>query len=99
MPNIVSITDFRNNIFDYTAQLLKYGGELNVQKNGQQILKITPIKDNPSEKAKYLLKYILPKAGGMWKNLPQSHFDDLNEFFRGKKEKRYWQRTKFKTKW
>lgn len=99
MPSVVSITDFRNNIFEYTAQLLKYGGELSVQKNGQQVLKVTPDKDDPAGRAKYFLKYIAPKAGGIWKDVPQKEFDEINEFMRGKKEKRYWQRAKFKVKW
>lgn len=88
MPSVVPITDFRNNIFDYTAELLKYGGELEVEKNGQSIFKVVPIIDDTVQKAKNALK-IIPQLAGIWKNMPDREFKELKNFFRGPKEKKY----------
>lgn len=89
MTHVVSITDFRNNIFDY-ANLVNKGDAVEVEKDGKRVLRVTAIdEDSPEERAKYLLEHVLPKVGGIWKDVPQSEFDKLNEQFRGKKAKAY----------
>ena len=96
MPSIIPITDFRKNIFDYATQILAQNQEVEIERNGQRILRIAPIKDDPSERAKYLLKYVLPKLAGIWKDVPQKEFDKTNEYLRGKKAQKYLDNKKFK---
>ena len=97
MPPIVSITDFRKNIFDYSDQIVASGDELEIERNGKVVLKVVPVNDDPSERARRLLE-LAPKLAGIWKDIPQKEFDEINEFMRGKKEKRYMARLKAR-KW
>lgn len=86
--SIISITNLRKNLFEIADMVVREGKEVEVEKDGQRIIKIIKITDDPSERAKRVLK-LLPKLGGMWKDKPQSEFDELNEFFRGEKEREY----------
>lgn len=99
--SIVSITNLRKNLFEIANLVVSEGKEVEIEKDGQRIMKLVKITDDPSERAKRALK-LLPKLAGMWKDKPQSEFDELNEFFRGKKEKEYMKsltsRTSKKTK-
>lgn len=62
--------------------------EIEVEKGGRRILRLVKIDDDPKERARRILK-LLPKLGGMWKDVPDEVFRDMDEFFRGKKEKEY----------
>jgi len=86
--SIISITDLRKNLFKIADMVEREGREVEVEKEGKRIIKLVKISDDPRERAKRLLK-IMNKIGGMWKDKPQGEFDELNEFFRGKKEKEY----------
>lgn len=86
--SIVSITNLRKNLFKIANMVVSSGKEVEVEKEGQRIMKLVKITDDPKERAKRLAK-LLPKLGGMWKDKPQRELDELNEFFRGKKEKEY----------
>lgn len=85
---IISITDLRKNLFNLAEQVFSSGEEIEVEKEGRRIIKIVRIDDDPKERAKNILK-LLPKLGGMWKNIPDKVFKENYEFFRGKKEKEY----------
>ena len=99
MPSVMPITDFRNDIFDAADWMLRTNQPIEVQRNGQTILRVTPVsaEETPAQKAEYLLKYVLPGLGGIWKNVPQSEFDKLYEYTRGKKAIAY--NKKLKRKW
>ena len=84
MPTTVSITDFRNNIFDYTNKLLKYGDEFEVAKNGQSVFRVIPVPNDAVQKAEKALR-ILPKLAGIWADIPKSEFKETRKFFRGPK--------------
>jgi len=86
---LVSITDFRQDIFRLIERVVKNDEEIELEKNGVRVAKIVPIKDedSPAKKADYALKYILPRLAGAWKDVPQEEFDRINEQFRGKKAK------------
>lgn len=86
--SIISITDLRKNLFKIADKVEREGKEVEVEKEGKIILKLVKITDDPRERAKRLAK-LLSKLSGMWKDRPQREFDELNEFFRGKKEKEY----------
>lgn len=91
MPNTIPITDFRQNIFDYTTQILANDQEVEIERNGQRILRVVPIKDNPAERAKYILKYVLPQLAGTWKNEPKRNLAwDKREIAYIKKTKKGW---------
>ena len=81
MVRSVPITNLRKNIFDYARLVSEEGYEIEVEKNGKKIFKLTKIERGPKEAAKRALK-IARKLGGIWKNVD-------SEFFRGKKEKIY----------
>lgn len=82
MLSTVSITDFRKNIFNYTAELLKYGSELEVEKNGQSIFRVVPVSNSAVQRAKKALK-ILPKLAGIWEDIPEKEFQENRNYFRG----------------
>lgn len=84
MPTVVSITDFRNNIFDYTDKLLKYGDEFEVAKNGQSVFRVIPAPNDAVQRAKKALK-ILPKLAGIWADIPEKEFKEMRQYFRGPK--------------
>lgn len=88
MSMIISITELRKNLFNLAEQVFSSGEEIEVEKEGRRIVKIVKIDDNPSDRAKIALK-LLPKLAGIWKNIPDKKFKELNEFIRGKKEKKY----------
>ena len=88
MTQIVSITDLRKNLFKLADKVVREGGEIEVEKEGKRIMKIVRIDDDPRERARRALK-ILPKLGGIWKDMPVEKFKEMREFFRGKKEKKY----------
>lgn len=96
MTQIISITEVRRNIFNLVDKVARTGEEIEVEREGRRIVKLVPIKDDPAERAKYALKYVLPKLGGLWKNVPENEFKKMNEFIRGRKEKLYWKRKKFR---
>lgn len=85
---IISITDLRKNLFNLAERVFSTGEEIEVEKEGRRIVKIVRIDDDPKERAKRALE-LLPKLGGIWKNVPAKRFKELNEFMRGKKEKKY----------
>lgn len=95
MNYILPITDLRKNIFAVMERVVKTGDVIEVEKEGKRIVKIVPIKDNPAEKADYILSYVLPSLKGLWKDVPERKFQKLDEFMRGKKEKLYWKRKQF----
>lgn len=88
MVQVVSITDLRKNLFQLANKVIDKGEEIEVEKDGRRLLKLVKIDDDPRERARKALK-LLPKLGGMWKDIPDENFKELDEFFRGKKEKRY----------
>lgn len=71
MPSTVPISDFRKNIFEYATAILANDQEMEIERNGRRILRVVPIKDDPAERAKYLLKYVVPKLAETWKNEPK----------------------------
>lgn len=64
------------------------GVEVEVEKEGRRIVKLVKIEDDPRERARKALE-ILPKLGGIWKDIPEEKFKETREFFRGKKEVEY----------
>lgn len=95
MNYILPITDLRKNIFAIMDQVVKTGDSIIVEKEGKRIVKIVPMKDDTVEKADYMLNHILPGLKGIWKKVPESEFEAVDEFMRGKKEKLYWKRKQF----
>lgn len=81
--SIISITELRKNLFKIADMVVREGKEVEVEKEGQRILKLVKITDDPKERAKRALK-IAKKIGGTFKHVK---FD--RAFFRGKKEKEY----------
>jgi len=53
MNNFVSITDFRNNIFDYSDFIAK-NNEIFVERNNKTVFKVVPVYDDNLIKAKKL---------------------------------------------
>lgn len=96
MTQIISITELRKNIFTLTEKVAQTGDEIEIEKEGRRIAKLVAIKDDPAAKAKYILKHVLPKFSGAWKNMTKKELRDLEKFRRGKKEKLYWKRDIFK---
>lgn len=88
MTQIISITDLRKDLFKIADMVAYNGVEVEIEKEGRRIVKLVKIEDDPRERAKRALK-LLPKLAGMWKDIPEEKFKELNEFFRGKKEKEY----------
>ena len=67
MPSTIPITDFRKNIFGYASKIVDSGQEVEIERNGQKILRVIPIKDDAAERAKYVMRNLLPKLAGTWK--------------------------------
>lgn len=88
MTQVISITDFRRNLFRLADKVVREGSEIEVEKEGRRIIRISRIDDDPKERARKILA-LLPKLGGMWKDLPDEKFQEMHRFFRGKKEKKY----------
>lgn len=98
MPSTMPITDFRKKVFDVADWMAKSGSPIDVQRDGKVIFRVIPVdEDSPQERAKRLLA-LAPKIAGIWKDVPQSEFDEINEFLRGKNEKAYQRRLK-RRKW
>ena|SRR3989338_8939128 len=96
MTQIIPITEVRKNIFTLVEKVARTGEEIEVEKEGRRIVKLVAIKDDPATKAKYALKYVLPKLAGIWKSASDKEFKEVQDFMRGKKEKLYWKRKKFR---
>lgn len=96
MTHIIPITELRKNIFALAERVARTGEEIEIEKEGRRIVKLIAIKDDPSARAKYILKYVLPKLAGSWKNMSKKELREINNFRRGKKEKLYWKRDIFK---
>lgn len=96
MPSVMPITDFRNDIFDVADWILRTNQPIDVERNGKTILRVipAPTEETPAQKAEYLLKYVMPKVGSIWKNVPQSEFDEVNRKLRGKKVMNYLKKLK-----
>lgn len=77
--SVVSITDLRKNLFEIANRVVADGKEVEIEKDGQRIMKLVKITDDPSERARRVLK-IAKKIGGKFKHV---NFD--RSFFRGKK--------------
>lgn len=92
MTQIIPITEVRKNIFVLVEQVARTGEEIEIEKEGKRVAKIVAIEDNPATRAKYILKYILPKLAGTWKKMSKKELSDMYEFRRGRKEKLYWKR-------
>ena len=80
MTYIISISEFRNNIFNYTS-LIDKGHDLVIEKEGKAIYKVTKHTDDSVAKATKMLQ-LLPHLKGIWK-------DNQDDFFRGSKETEY----------
>lgn len=91
MTQIISITDLRKDLFRIADMVAYKGVEVEVEKEGRRIVKLVKIEDDPKERAKRALE-ILPKLGGIWKDMPEEKFNKMREFFRGKKESEYMKR-------
>lgn len=87
MTYVVSISEFRKNLFEY-ADLTKDGGEVMVEKNGKSFLLVKSAKDDAKERAKKLLA-ILKSYKPSGKRPTKKEVAEVNEFFRGKKEIEY----------
>lgn len=88
MTTVVSITDFRKDIFKYADKVSGGGEDVEVEKNGKKIFRVIKISEDARAKARDLLR-ITPKLAGLWKDVDASEFEDNKHFFRGKKEKKY----------
>ena len=99
MPSVMPITDFRKQIFDVADWILRTNQPIDVQRNGQSIFRVIPVsqEETPAQKAEYLLKYVMPKLASIWKDVPQSEFDKIYEYTRGKKAITY--NNKLRRKW
>ena len=84
MNTVVSITDFRKNLFDLTDELLaSKSGELIIKKDDVPVLRVTPYRSDAKERARRAL-VVAKKLSKIWR---ETSYD--KEFFHGKKEKRY----------
>src|SRR3990167_7002956 len=88
MTQIISITNLRKDLFRIADMVAYKGVEVEVEKEGRRIVKLVKIDDDPRERARKALE-ILPKLGGIWKDIPDDKFKEYREFFRGKKEIEY----------
>ncbi|OGK42450.1 hypothetical protein A2954_01240 [Candidatus Roizmanbacteria bacterium RIFCSPLOWO2_01_FULL_37_12] len=96
MTQIISITEVRKNIFALVDKVAKTGEEIEVEREGRRVVKLVAIKDDPAARAKYVLEHVLPKLAGSWKNMTKKELREMEAFRRGKKEKLYWKRKRFK---
>ena len=80
MITTVPITEFRKDLFRYADLVALEGYEVEVEKNGKRIFKVSRVEDTPQARAKRALA-ILKQLGGSMPNFKRD-----NEFFRGKKE-------------
>ena len=96
MNYILPITDLRKDIFTIMDRIAKTGDSVEVEKEGRRIVKIVPIRDDAVGKAEYILAHVLPSLKGIWKNVPEREFTEVNEFMRGKKEQLFWKRKQFR---
>lgn len=87
MPTTVSITDFRKDIFDLALAMKQTGQSITVTNGSGFAFKAMPIRNEMAERADYVLKHVLPKAGGMWANIPEKRFNKWKKSLRGPKEK------------
>jgi len=83
MITSVPITEFRKDLFRYADLVALQGYEVEVEKKGRKIFKISKIEDTLQARAKRALP-IVKKLGGSMPN-----FNRDNQFFRGKKEIEY----------
>lgn len=87
MNTTVSISQFRKNLFTYADLIVNKGYEVEVEKDGKKVFRAVKVdEDDAKKRAKKLLE-ISKKMAGKWKDV---NFD--REFFRGKKELKYWKR-------
>ncbi len=96
MTYIFPITEFRKNIFSITERVARTGEAVEVEKEGKRIVRVVAVRDDPAAKARYALEHVLPNLAGIWKDVPEREFREVNNFMRGKKEKLYWKRNKFR---
>jgi prevent-host-death family protein len=96
MTQIIPITEVRKNIFTLVEKVARTGEEIEVEKEGRRMVKLVPIKEDSAAKAKYAIRYILPKLAGIWKGASDKELKEVQDFIRGKKEKSYWKRKKFR---
>lgn len=83
MTQVISITDFRRNLFRLADKVAREGSEIEVEKEGRRIIRISRIDDDPKERARRALE-VAKKIGGKFKHVK---FD--RAFFRGRKELDY----------
>ena len=87
MTYVVSISEFRENLFEY-ADLARGGDEVVVEKNGKSFLLVKSAKDDAKERARRLLA-ISKSYKPSGKRPTKKEIDEVNEFMRGKKEIEY----------
>ena len=95
MTYILPITEFRKNIFSITERVARTGDPVDVEKEGKRIVRVTAIKDDPAEKANYVLEHVLPKLAGAWENMTKKDLARVRSLRRGAVERRYWKRPIF----
>ncbi len=92
MPSVIPISDFRQNIFEYATKILADNREVEIERNGKVILRVVPVKDDPAERAKYVLKYVLPKLAGTWKDEPKNTASRKREINYTRKVRKGWKK-------
>lgn len=89
MPTTIPITDFRKDIFDLAIESERTGQSFSVLKNNKIIWNVVPVRDDMAARATYALRYVLPKAGGMWKNKTKKEMKLIRSVRNGPLEKKY----------
>ena len=93
MTMTVSITDFRNNLFEYADLVDRQGYEFEVEKEGKKMLKISKAVDDSKERSKRVARALRAAAG----KFPEFEYD--REFFRGKGEVKWMKNLERRVKW
>jgi hypothetical protein len=86
MITSVPITEFRKDLFKYADLVAYQGWEVEVEKDGRKIFKVSRVENTPQKRAERAIA-ALKKLGGAFPD-----FKTDNEFFRGKKEIEYMKR-------
>lgn len=89
IPKSYLATEARNDFFKIITRVATTGVPVRVEKKDAGLsVRIVP-EEAYSVVSKSLLSAALDRAYGIWKDLPDSYFEEINERVRGKKEMEY----------
>ncbi len=94
MLNVMPITDFRKKIFDAADWIVETKNSIDIQRDGKVILRVMPVDQNDAQERARRLLALAPTISGIWKNIPETEFEEIDEMLRGKTEKIYQKKLK-----